>query len=261
MRPPRTTAARPGFSLVELLVAIAIIALLIGVLLPALGKARRAARDAACLSNLRQHGIAWTMYLDDFDRFPWGADPEYNKKLRWGWGGVHFYGYDGEDPDAPSDLLAVRRPVNPYLGLDETTDAFARIFRCPNDDGIRYFGHPEVPIPWEEFGAASRASETTVFGMMGNSYEANRVMYERRINNTPVYGPWFGPDRVKVVPSRFVLLGDSGAMTVALHRRTFEWIVYAWWHGTGRGQLTFLDGSARNENVVGEGAYSMGFGP
>ncbi|MCC6578979.1 MAG: type II secretion system protein [Phycisphaeraceae bacterium] len=58
-----------GFTLIELLVVISIIALLVGVLLPALGAARNSARSSTCLSNQRQIGLAIRMYATDANNF------------------------------------------------------------------------------------------------------------------------------------------------------------------------------------------------
>jgi prepilin-type N-terminal cleavage/methylation domain-containing protein/prepilin-type processing-associated H-X9-DG protein len=54
-----------GFTLVELLVVISVISLLMGILVPVLGRARAAAKRMYCASNLRQTGVAFRSYLDD----------------------------------------------------------------------------------------------------------------------------------------------------------------------------------------------------
>jgi prepilin-type N-terminal cleavage/methylation domain-containing protein/prepilin-type processing-associated H-X9-DG protein len=78
MTPPsaKRRDAAAGFSLIELLVVIGIIALLVGILLPALSRARRASMLVQCSSNLRQIGLACTMYANDNrDRWPDPGNP------------------------------------------------------------------------------------------------------------------------------------------------------------------------------------------
>src|SRR5688572_25991714 len=63
--------AKRGFTLIELLVVIAIIAILAAILFPVFAKARESARKATCQSNLKQLGLAFGMYKQDFDeRWP-----------------------------------------------------------------------------------------------------------------------------------------------------------------------------------------------
>ena len=65
---------RRGFTLIELLVVIAIIAILAAILFPVFAQAREKARQATCLSNLRQVDVATQMYMQDYDEaVPWAG--------------------------------------------------------------------------------------------------------------------------------------------------------------------------------------------
>lgn len=83
MKPPLPRSS-PSFTLVELLIVIALIALLAALIMPSLGRSKRKAQATECINNLRQLGYAAQMYWDDHDGrlgalsgiFPSWTDPE-----------------------------------------------------------------------------------------------------------------------------------------------------------------------------------------
>jgi len=123
----KSTSANRGFTLVELLVVIAIVTILAALLLPALRSARADSKRVACISNLRQIGIAVRNYSTDYGGLiPYGpvAPPDINP--------LDFYTSTG----APTSLLSLESGVPVGLGLmlqGELANQPKVVF-CPGSD-------------------------------------------------------------------------------------------------------------------------------
>lgn len=128
MQPPREPQrARSAFTLVELLVVIAIIAILAALLLPAVTSAHQAAKRTACLSNLRQIGLAIHSYAADFEgKIPYGPKaPPFTSP-------ASFYPSTG----APTSLLSLQGGATVGLGLllPQHLATQPRVLFCPGAD-------------------------------------------------------------------------------------------------------------------------------
>ena len=228
---------RRGFTLVDLLVVIGIIALLVAILLPALQKARESAKVTQCLSNLRQMGLAQGMYLlDNKGRLP-------NRRIRNGassW--VTQFGWVGRLPIQHPGFTPDLHPFNKYLN-QAYVGAEVLVAKCPGDTQGARVGTPAVArghSTHDEYGssyAANQASETLVTHRFTLLEPANPLDFGLRITklrNT----------------ARIVTMAEAGAYHEAWPLPSLPSIQSQRWHTrTTKYNLLFADGHAAPHEI------------
>ncbi len=203
----RRSSPHPAFTLVELLVVISIIAVLIALMLPALGQAREASRRAVCASNLRQLLLAQTLYtMDNQSRFT----------------GAHLsFLYDS--------IIVWNTLTRPYLS--DTQD----VFNCPSAEPMYHWRRAALADPsqgdvnpdfpnFHGHGHTKwgyRADEPGVTDRAGFTYGYNEGGIDEF--HSPILGlgthmdisevPWAGHVRMEKVvsPANMIALADSHA--------------------------------------------------
>ncbi len=209
---------RRAFTLIELLVVIAIIAILAAILFPVLTQARAAAQRTTCLSNMKQFGLGFQLYLDDSD----GLMPD-RRDLKVAAGYRPWTTWPPSDPRAGW--------ITPLL----TPYGVARLMRCPSVDGL-FRGRPEVesttsnlwmwrfdqmvnPVPLDNF--------------WGKSMDG--AVEDLRLANSPTVGQPDGPSQVELLVDPY-FPATIPSVAGELRGKTA--------HMNGRNRL-FLDGSAK----------------
>lgn len=116
---------RRGFTLIELLVVIAIIAILAAILFPVFARAREAARQSSCVSNLKQLGTSMLMYTQDYDEALPGAAP-FNSASPYGHWVLAYNNGAGQNAGQPGPFPVDQGALYPYVKNTQ-------VYICPSD--------------------------------------------------------------------------------------------------------------------------------
>jgi prepilin-type N-terminal cleavage/methylation domain-containing protein len=222
---------RRGFTLLEVLVVVAVIALLVAVLIPSLARARRQAKQLVCQTNLHSIAAAWHAYFADYDGWLLKSDKGIdNEQINYGGkqgsGGKSY----GSKADSPVD-----KPLNKYLGIPLVIKTGAEPFKCPFDRGGLYM----LPTCYDYFGSSYLMNLMLVGPDSGLSAPPNDPAKPYLVDEVC---PNVGKLNVAQLgaPSRLLLAGDYGWYN-ALQCNVEEENHIDWHHKPSHYNIAFVD--------------------
>jgi prepilin-type processing-associated H-X9-DG protein len=223
-----------AFTIVELMVVVALIAILAGILLPALSQARQRANAIFCLNNTRQLVVAWDLYATDN-----------NGRFAYNFGGTGDRGLSGLPRtfanwvnnvltwDLESDNTNVASVTEASLG--PYTAKSAKIYRCPMDDALSYV---QQNARWKQ-----RVRSYSMNAMVGDAGDLSKTGFN--VNN-PYYTQFFMLSAVPEPSEIFVFIeehpdsiNDGYFLNKAYSK---SWIDLPSARHNGAGSVSFADG-------------------
>ena len=190
----RSEAAAPwrgdGFTLLELLVVIAVIAILASLLLPVLARAKSRAQGVFCVNNTRQLAVGWLLYADDNDgRLPYNLVGSVARtNLNWVYG---ILDWDPNNSDNTNTATLTDSALGSYVGKVTT------VYRCPSDNVL---SSPQQSAGWQ-----NRVRSYSMNASVGDAGDVTKWGYN--INN-PDYMQFFRLSSIPQPSNIFVFLDE-----------------------------------------------------